>query len=105
MSCYLILLEVSLFYFEIENVGLEPLLCVPNAACFSLHHILSNPSGNRTRASGATVRCTSRYTMELYLHADRPIPARIIFLISLSSAALDVDLINGNDIVYRNAEH
>ena len=33
MSCYLILLEVSLFYFEIENVGLEPLLCVPNAAC------------------------------------------------------------------------
>ena len=32
-----------------------------------LHHILSNnPSGNRTRASGATVRRTYRYTMELY---------------------------------------
>ena len=27
----------------------------------------SNPSGNRTRASGATVRCTGRYTMELYI--------------------------------------
>ena len=64
---YLILPKVSRFSFEIENVGLEPLLCVPNAACFSLHHILSNPSGNRTRASGATVRCTGRYTMELYI--------------------------------------
>ena len=32
-----------------------------------LHHILSNnPSGNRTRASGATVRRTYRYTMRLY---------------------------------------
>ena len=50
----------------IENVGFEPLLCVPGAACYSLHHILiSNPNGNRTRASGATVRRTRRYTMRL----------------------------------------
>ena len=49
----------------IENVGFEPLLCVPNAACCSLHHILiSCSSGNRTRASGETVRCTGRYTMK-----------------------------------------
>ena len=52
----------------IENVGLEPLLCVPGAACYALHHILiSNPNGNRTRASGATVRRTHLYTMKLYL--------------------------------------
>ena len=52
----------------IENVGFEPRLCVPGAVCCTLHHILiSNPSGNRTRASGATVRRTHRYTMRLFL--------------------------------------
>ena len=28
---------------------------------------MSNPSGNRTRSPGATVQCTDRYTMELYI--------------------------------------
>ena len=64
--CFSALCQVELPS-AIENVGFEPLLCVPNAACCSLHHILiSCSSGNRTRASGATVRRTYRYTMELY---------------------------------------
>ena len=42
---YLILPKVSRFSFEIENVGLEPLLCVPNAACFLNTSFSATPAG------------------------------------------------------------
>ena len=45
MSCNLFLLQVSRFYFEIENVGLEPLLCVPNAACSLNTSFSATPAG------------------------------------------------------------
>ena len=61
----------------IENVGFEPRLCVPGAACLLItpHSHQSSPNGNRTRASGATVRCTCRYTMKLCVCAGYRIPA------------------------------
>ena len=40
----------------------------------ALHHILSNPNGNWTRAFGATVRRTNLYTMELYNNKSRLSP-------------------------------
>ena len=45
VSCNLFLLQVSRFYFEIENVGLEPLLCVPNAACSLNTSFSATPAG------------------------------------------------------------
>ena len=59
-----------------------------------LHHILSNnPSGNRTRASGATVRRTYRYTMELYiLLVSKHIKSRLSFRTSGSFSINYCDL-------------
>ena len=45
MSCNLFLLQVSRFYFELENVGFEPLLCVPNAACSLNTSFSATPAG------------------------------------------------------------
>ena len=75
----------------IENVGLEPLLCVPNAACclntsFSIKLL--------QRESNPRLRRDSPVYWPLY---DE--------FIELSLTALNVDRINGNDIVYRNIEH
>ncbi len=59
-----------------------------------LHHILSNPSGNRTRASGATVRCTGRYTMELnILLVSKHIKSRLSFR---TSGSLSTDHCNSS---------
>ena len=45
MSCNLFLLQVSHFYVEIENVGLEPLLCLPGAACSLNTSFSATPTG------------------------------------------------------------
>lgn len=104
---YLILPKVSRFSFEIENVGLEPLLCVPNAACclntsFSIK-LLQRESNPRLRRDSPVY--WPLYDEAIFLYADRLVPARVILFIKLSLAALDIDRVNGNDFVYRNIEH
>ena len=99
--------KVSRFSFEIENVGLEPLLCVPNAACclntsFSIK-LLQRESNPRLRRDSPVY--WPLYDEAIFLYADRLVPARIILFIKLSLAALDIDRVNGNDFVYRNIEH
>ena len=77
---YLILPKVSRFSFEIENVGLEPLLCVPNAACclntsFSIK-LLQRESNPRLRRDSPVY--WPLYDEAIFLYADRLVPARVI---------------------------
>ena len=83
MSCNLFLLQVSRFYVEIENVGLEPLLCVPNAACclntsFSIK-LLQRESNPRLRRDSPVY--WPLYDEAIFLYAGQTILARIILFI------------------------
>ena len=75
--------KVSRFSFEIENVGLEPLLCVPNAACclntsFSIK-LLQRESNPRLRRDSPVY--WPLYDEAIFLYAGQTILARIILFI------------------------
>ena len=71
VSRNLFLLQVSRFYFLIENVGLEPLLCLPGAACCLNTSFSATPAGIEPappeRQSGVLAVIRWSYIFALFL--------------------------------------